>query len=276
MLLGATGKMGRAICTVFRDTYEICGYSSATLDVRNFGNVFKEIEHIKPDVIINTVGSVGIEASEKNYTSSYELNCALPYFLAQKAQALGIPLIHFSSNAVFDGFSDRVYFESDIPAPINIYGITKFAGEKAVQGQCAKHIIVRTSTLLGESNQKKQMFDRLLSLAANGAKEILLSDDLYGCPTYTIDVALRLKELLGRDIFGIHHICNEGSASVYDFVSHLFRELQVMVPLRKVSYKYFSPKTQIPQHLNISTEKYPPMRNWKSALTDYACQINNV
>ncbi len=274
MLLGNTGKMGSAIMSQFSQDYSVLGYNSTLLDVTCKDLLLKEIDLVEPDIIINTVGSVGIDASECNWKNAYELNAVVPYVIAKKAAECSIPFIHFSTNAVFDGESERPYVESDAPNPKNIYGLSKKSGEDAVLNLCNKGFVVRTSTLVGNSKRGTQLFERLIQKVKEGGTHIQLSDDLFGSPSYTIDVAFRLKALLESEMYGIHHIANEGSVSIYEYIEYLFNELGIDAALEKVSHRLFKPEAIQPQHINITTEKSSCLRNWKAALCDYASHLN--
>ena len=151
LITGANGLLGHELSTVLKD-HSLILLSHSQLDISDFDSVNKQIDSSSPDIIINSAAYTQVDACETNYDLAFASNATGPKNLAIKCKQLGIPLIHISTDYVFEGDEkkDSPLKEDDKLGPKTVYGKTKLEGEKLVMDNCDKYFILRTAWLYGE------------------------------------------------------------------------------------------------------------------------------
>lgn len=271
ILLGCTGKMGLALMAQCPDDFEIIGLSSQHFDARHPDSVRGIIEKECPYAIINTVGYLGIEPCEKNPLEAFAVNSIFPYELAKMANECHSILVHFSTDAVFDGKGSSPYYsESDTPAPINVYGATKLSGDCLVQGEAEKYYIPRISVLFGESNKNSQFVEKMLSKIKSGAREIKISNDIFCTPCFSKDVADGVFDLLQKNAeFGVYHLANEGKTSLYGLMLEVARLVDPDVKVVPASYLDFPSIGKKNLCTPLVSNKGVALRPWQQGVKEY-------
>jgi dTDP-4-dehydrorhamnose reductase len=181
-----------------------------------------------------------------------------------------------STDYVFRGEKKDPYVEDDLLRPLNVYGVSKLAGEYFVQNICQKYFIVRTSGLYGlaGSRGKRGNFVELMLRLAQEGKEIRVVDDQVLTPTYTMDLARKIKELIAMEQFGLYHITNNGQCSWYEFAKEIFEASHLQANLHKTTTREFGARARRPDYSvlrNRALEKIgmDDLRTWKEALRAY-------
>lgn len=201
LLTGTSGQLGRTLVTNLADIAELITPRRADLDLSNIASIAPYIHQCKPDLIINPAAYTAVDLAEKESELAYRVNAEAPAVLAQEAKRLGIGLIHFSTDYVFDGSkvnSDgtaSAYTEQDQCAPLNVYGASKLAGEQAiVDSECA-HIILRTSWVYSDFG--KNFLLTILRLAKE-KPELNIVADQWGTPSSTMFLSDATKQILAQ------------------------------------------------------------------------------
>lgn len=264
--------MGVALTDLFSKdpNYSLEGKNSRDFDAGNLSQVSEIIEKNKPDIVINAVALVGIDPCEKEPSKAFQLNTLYPKVLAGLSKKYGFILVHFSSDAVFNDEKNGFYTERDTPTPVSLYGVTKYGGDCFVQSLTPTYYIVRTSVLFGETPRQTQFVEKMLQRVHQGESQLRIADDIVGSPTYSKDVALKIKEMLDEKVsFGIYHVANEGRASLYELMEEIIANLQLNVTLQRASYRDFHYLGMKNTRTPILSEKIAPLRPWKSAVKAY-------
>ena len=274
LILGHTGKVGTAIRSELGPNVDVQGVNSQDLDGRDLDSVAALIEGTAPDVVVNCIAYLGIENCEGNPALAFHINSLLPLKLRQLSESLGFLLIHFSTESVFSGVKGSFVGESDTPDPVNVYGISKHAGDLALSDSNA--LIFRLPVLFGESgSQRVQFLERMISLAAKSSAELRIADDVVTSPTYASDVAaVVVQALCDRLAPGLYHVTNSGSVSLCGLVRWALDALGLSAQVTAVSHTEFPRLGR--QHLvtPLMQERLPPLRSWRAALTDYCESVS--
>lgn len=270
LLLGDTGKVGTAIKEVFGNDYLILGKNSKDFDALEQESVCTQIKEAKPDIIINTVAYNGIDLCENDPHTAFLLNTLFPKNLAKLSNEFNFVLIHFSTDAVFNDKKGDHYIESDIPAPLNIYGLTKYGGDCFIQTIAERYYIFRIPVLFGKTTKNNQFVEKMLQKIKNGEKTIKISHDIVSSPTYNIDIAKEAKNILeSKYPYGVYHLANEGKASLYELMCEIVKNLDLDAKVEKASYKDFPLVGKRNTFTPLKSEKINCLRPWREAIKEY-------
>jgi len=225
LVAGAGGQLGSAFCRLGVHTpFEIVGMGSQDLDIGDERAIEAVLARIKPDVLINAAAYTAVDKAEQEQELAYRINAKGPGYLARMASMVDIPLLHFSTDYVFDGSKEAPYLETDTVAPLGVYGATKLAGERAIQLGHSKHLIFRTSWVFGLEGHN---FPKTMLRLAAQRTEIRVVADQYGCPTFADDIVRAVFEILGRYQqngslpWGLFHYAGQPSCSWYEFATYI-------------------------------------------------------
>jgi dTDP-4-dehydrorhamnose reductase len=275
LLLGCSGKMGRAITDVFAKEYVIVGKNSRDCDAGKPTCVEKIINTIRPDIVINAIAYMGIEACEKEPHRAFGINTLLPKLLAELSRAKGFLLVHFSTDVVFCDRKGGCYTEEDTPQPVHTYGLTKYGAECFIKAVARRFYIVRMPILFGQTEKNTQFIEKMLLKIKQGSKVLHVATDVMCSPTYSYDVARELKRIIqGAYPFGVYHIANKGSASLYELMAEVIKNLKLKVKLKKASYGDFPGNALKNTCTLIRSKKLGALRPWKQALKEYCSTIS--
>jgi len=270
LVLGAKGMLGQELTKIFGK--QAIGWDRGDCDVTDVDNLKLKIFELKPSAIINCVAYNDVDGAEENKQLAFKLNAEVVGNLASIAKELGIPLVHFSSNYVFDGEKGE-YKEQDVPNPISVYGKSKYEGEQQLIANTDKYFLVRTSVLFGlkgQSGQSKKSFVELMLDLASKGSGVKAVDEEINSLTYVVDLASQIKLLLSQDHpFGIYHITNSGQGSWYKFAKEIFDTKGIKVSLKPVTRAEFPRKALTPKKADLINTKLPPLRPWQDALKEY-------
>ena len=255
LILGAGGMLGSDLCRVFPDAVAL---KHCDVDITDKEQVKETIKRIETKVVINAAAYTDVDGCEDNQELAFEVNGRAPGYIAQACSDVGATLVHYSTDYVFDGSSEE-YVESDIPAPINVYGGSKFLGERNIIENMDDYRIIRTSWLFGTHG--RNFVETMLKLSRE-MDTVRVVDDQFGKPTYTADLASKTAEILGLAP-GIYHITNEGVCSWYEFAAAI---IDNVIPC---SCDEFIIKAKRPRYSVLANTKIAPMRHWKEALMEY-------
>ncbi|MFH1954275.1 MAG: dTDP-4-dehydrorhamnose reductase [Pseudomonadota bacterium] len=236
MLLGSNGQLGWEIARASKAWGIDClGMGSRQLDVADQVAVAKRIRGRRYSLVINAAGYTSVDKAELERDIAFAVNSRGPGYLAAVCAQQGIPLIHISTDYVFDGFKNSPYVETDLISPISAYGESKAAGEKEVRDNLKTHIILRTSWLY--SAHGNNFVKSIIRLAGEREKLQVVSDQ-YGCPTYAADLAaaiLRIVDQIHRGgpvHWGTYHFCGQGVTNWHTFAQTICEMAKKYIALR--------------------------------------------
>ncbi len=276
LLLGNTGKMGFALEDVLGKDYDLITKNSADFDAFDLEQIPRLIRDNKPDIVINAAAFLGIDPCEEYPEKAFRLNALYPKLLAELSNTHRFLLVHFSTDAVFDSKKRDFYGEKDCPRPINMYGLTKYAGDRFVQVISRNYYLLRISLLFGETNKKTQFVEKMLQKAKEGERILRVSDDIVVSPTYSRDVAEEAKRILEASLpFGLYHIANSKEGSLYDLIKEIADNLHLDVKVEKASYRDFPHLGAKNTYTPLRSEKIEALRPWKESVGTYCHRIMN-
>src|SRR3989344_4569828 len=204
LIIGAKGMLGQALATVFNPGNEVISWDRDEIDITQVESIKLKVKSEKPELLINAAAYTDVDSAETNSELANKINGHGVGYLADAAKELNVPIVHFSTEYVFDGEKREGYLESDQPVPISVYGSSKLLGEQELARNTDKFYLIRLSRLFGSAgNGKKSFIQTMLDLAAS-KKEIDAVDEELSCPTYAADAAAAGREIVEKKLpFGI-------------------------------------------------------------------------
>lgn len=271
LITGSNGMLGHDLQEVLKDKHELVLTTSKTLDITDKDNTIDFICNAKPDIVINSAAYTDVDGCEENQELAYAVNGEGVKNLAMACKEVDCPLVHVSTDYVFDGTARDPIAEDGEIGPISFYGKSKLKGEEAIQEILDKFFIVRTAWLYGING--KNFPKTMLELAENH-DEITVVYDEVGTPTYTPDLAYGISQLIETDYYGIYHLTNSGSCSWCEFAKYIFEIAKKDVKVIPVTASEFArpaprPSYSVLNNKNWTDNGFKPLRSYKEAIKDY-------
>jgi dTDP-4-dehydrorhamnose reductase len=220
LLFGGSGQLGRELSAHAQQcSVPLSALTHPEVDIADSAAVSRAIESIRPSLVVNAAAYTKVDLAEREIELAYRSNSVGPSILAQACSHYRTPLVHISTDHVFDGRQSTPYRENDLIGPINVYGASKAAGEQAIRDHLTEHVILRTSWLY--SAYGHNILKTIVKLARERDHLKFVSDQR-GSPTSTHDLAeaiLRVTQQLsaGRQVWGTYHFAGEGATTWYEF-----------------------------------------------------------
>jgi dTDP-4-dehydrorhamnose reductase len=228
-VVGASGQLAHALRLVGeRFGFTVACRGRPQLDLLSLDSQAAFLREVDPAVVVNAAAYTAVDKAEREPDVAFRVNAEGPACLATLCHSMGLPLMHVSTDYVFDGSGARAWREDDPVAPINTYGASKAAGEDAVRRAAARHIILRTSWVYGEHGAN---FVKTMLRLAKDRGDIGVVDDQHGCPTYAPDLAVAILAIADRiatcgeadRVWGTYHAAGSGVTSWHEFAEEIFR-----------------------------------------------------
>ena len=223
LISGAAGQLGQAFVQELERQPDIVfvACSRSELDITDMDNVRQLITQEQPDFVINTAAYTQVDLAETETEAAYRINQLGPANLAQVCQDFDIPLIHFSTDCVFDGHKHGPWTEADPTNPLSVYGASKLAGEQAVQQHCNKHLIFRVSWVFSEFGHN---FVKTMLQLGSSREQLRVVNDQFGKPTCAREIARVVLNILPklRNQWGVYHLAQPEVISWHGFAQAVF------------------------------------------------------
>jgi dTDP-4-dehydrorhamnose reductase len=224
LITGGTGQVGTGLTLANRGRFEVVAPARAELDLLDAASIERNIASRDWAAIVNCAAYTAVDKAESEPELAFAINAEAPGIIARAAAARAIPLLHVSTDYVFDGSKAKPYAEDDPVAPLGVYGASKEIGERAVRDEGGRSIILRTAWVV--SPWGHNFVKTMLRLGAE-REELGVVADQIGCPTSAIDIAetlltLTQRMLDRRESSGTYHFVNSGQASWHDLASAVF------------------------------------------------------
>ena len=269
LVTGAGGMLGGDVVTVAAaQGHEVMGLDRDDLDVTDPARVDRVVTRERPGAVINCAAWTDVDGAEENEGEAGLVNGQGAGFVADAAAKVDAKVIYVSTDYVFDGTKRGAYRESDDPSPINAYGRTKLAGERATALVTKRSFIVRTSWLFGPRGGN---FVESMLRAGHGGGPVVVVHDQVGCPTYTGHLAVGLVRLVDSGAFGFHHMAGQGSCSWYEFAMEIFRQAGVVTRVMATTSDMMERPARRPANSVLMSGRETPIRlpEWQRGLADY-------
>lgn len=283
LVTGGNGQLGRCLQDRLQDTdYEWQAPDKNSLDITDRSAIATYFKMFQPDIVINAAAYTAVDKAESDQENAYLVNATAPGYLAESCQTAAIPLIHISTDYVFDGTATVPYKVSDQTNPQSVYGSTKLAGERIVQSTLSKHIIIRTSWVFSEYGNN---FVKTMLRLANSHQLLKVIDDQYGCPTYAGDLARTILTIVEKissgDLnWGVFHYSGYEMVNWYEFSRYILNKAYIsrvigfrpdIIPINSEEYVSiaYRPRFSV---LNCNLIKV----TFGESLSDWKDQVNQI
>ena len=275
LVTGAQGQLGRELLPRLAGRGPVEAFTHAELDVSDGAAVTAALRSSRPDVVVNASAYNKVDAAEADPSVAFAVNASGVLHLARAAAEVGALLVHVSTDYVFDGSASRPYVETDVAQPVNVYGISKRAGEMMVEAVGAPSLVVRTSGVFGPGGSRSKggsFVDRILEKARTGAPLRVVGDQLFS-PTYAPDLAAAVAFLIDGGARGLVHVTNEGACSWHDLAAAAVDISGVRAAVERINAAELGAAARRPAYSVLSTARYeslggPPLRPWRDAVAD--------
>ena len=229
LITGQHGQVSQALQQRLPDLGALIVLGRDQLDLANPGQIREHIRNHRPNLIINAAAHTAVDQAESEPDAAFAINAIAPGILAEEAKALGIPLIHYSTDYVFDGSKPAPYTETDAPNPLGVYGQSKLAGEQAIAAVGGEYLILRTSWVYSDHGKNFLLtMQRLLQEKPH----LRIVADQIGAPTWADTIALSTRALIERwqagqaGDWGIYHLTAQGHTSWFGFAQVIGEHLR--------------------------------------------------
>jgi dTDP-4-dehydrorhamnose reductase len=227
LLTGSNGQVGFELNKKLSALGEVIATDREELDLTNLNAIRNFIDQTKPDIIINPAAYTAVDKAESEPELAYQINTLAPEVLADKARELDIPLVHFSTDYVFDGLKNEPYVETDLTNPQSVYGKTKCEGEEKVRTH-EKHIILRTSWVFGVHGNN---FLKTMMRLIQEKDSLNIVGDQWGSPASSSmlsDVTFKIVDTILKNKnfndYSTYHVTNDGETNWHQYASLIASE----------------------------------------------------
>jgi len=280
LLLGRHGQVARELQLSLAGAGELLVLGRERLDLADSAQIRRQVCALKPELIINAAAHTAVDQAESEPELAFALNATAPGVLAEEAAALGVPLLHYSTDYVFDGDKAAPYSEDDAPNPLGVYGRSKLAGEQAIRAVGGAHLILRTSWVYSLHGRNFLLtMQRLLQ----ERDELRVVDDQIGAPTWAGSIASATAQLIERwrdgraGPWGTYHMTASGATSWFGFAGAIAERLRAqgkpcarLLPIPSSAYPTPA-RRPLNSRLNcarLQADWGVQLPDWRSALRD--------
>ncbi len=268
-LTGADGMLGHALRKVFSDS-ELIPFSRKSLDITDLDQALKVVRNSQPDILIHTAAFTDVDACETDPEKAYLVNSIGSRNMAIACEEIHCPIVHISSDYVFDGGKTSSYDEWDKTNPISQYGLSKLMAEQFIASLTNRFYIVRTAWLYGPHG--KNFVETIIRLLTR-QNSLQVVNDQFGSPTFTEDLAATIRQLIGKG-YGIYHATNSGVCSWHEFAVKIADLVDNNTPVFPVTSEEFKRPAKRPSQSGLNNtmlrlEGISPLRHWSEALDQY-------
>jgi len=284
LITGQHGQVSQALQAHLQGLGELMVLGSNQLDLAKPDQIREQIRAHRPDLIINAAAHTAVDQAESEPDAAFAINAIAPGILAQEAKALGIPLIHYSTDYVFDGSKPAPYTEADTPNPLSVYGQSKLAGEQAIAAAGGQYLILRTSWVY--SNQGKNFLLTMQRLLQEKPQMRIVADQI-GAPTWAGTIAGSTRALIERWLageageWGIYHLTAQGETSWFGFAQaigeHLHADGKACAELEAIPSSAYPTAAKRPLNSRLDCSRlqqqwHVSQPHWQDALRECLAQ----
>ena len=279
-IIGADGQLGSDLIKIFLNDSDLDLYllTHKDIEITNVENVRRVLDDISPDIVINTSAYHRVDDCETYIDKAFLVNAIAQKKLADYCAEKNQTLVFISTDYVFGLDKDKKtpYIETDLPGPMNVYGLSKLTGEYFTRYICKKYFIIRSCGLFGvkQSSVKRGNFVETILKLAKEKKNLRVVNDQIVTPTYTVDLAKQILRLIKTDNFGIYHATAKGECSWYTFAQEILKLAKInaqIIPITtdKLSTPARRPIYSVLENANLKKINVDIMPDWQTGLKNY-------
>lgn len=271
LVTGVHGQLGYDVVEACKQrNIETVGVDIDEMDVTNALQVHEVISQSKVDAVIHCAAWTAVDKAEDDVEKCRLVNKTGTENIVAVCKSLDIPIMYFSTDYVFDGTGDTPWLEYDQRKPLNVYGLTKYEGELAVESY-PKHFIIRISWVFGVNGNN--FIKTMLRLGKEKGKVSVVNDQI-GSPTYTEDLARLVVDMIQTQAYGTYHASNRGYCSWYEFACEIFKQANLSVEVIAVDSSQFPTKAKRPKNSRMNQTEldkhgFKRLPDWQDALKRY-------
>ena len=267
LLTGRTGQVGWELERALPSLGALTATDRATLDLADHDALRRVVREAKPEVIVNAAAYTAVDRAETEPDLAMQINAEAPGVLAAEAKRCGALLVHYSTDYIFDGSKSAPYQEDDEPRPLNVYGRTKLAGEKAIAASGCRYLILRTSWVYAPRGRN---FFLAIARKALAGEPLRVVADQEGVPTEAQFIAETTRSLVKGKAEGILHLVPSGNTTWHGFASAIVQRLGAGVSVNAIPSGEYPTAARRPACSILSKEKLErlrgPLPTWESML----------
>ena len=269
---GVKGQLGHDVMNELEKRgHEAIGVDIDEMDITDEESVNRVIREAAPEAVIHCAAYTAVDAAEDNPELCRKVNAYGTENIARVCKELDIKMMYISTDYVFNGQGTRPWEPDDVREPLNVYGLTKYEGELAVEENVSKYFTIRIAWVFGVNG--KNFIKTMLNLGKTHDR-ITVVDDQIGSPTYTYDLARLLVDMIVTEKYGRYHATNEGLCSWYEFACEIFKQAGMNVEVVPVTSDEYPAKAKRPNNSRMSKDKleengFERLPSWQDALKRY-------
>lgn len=283
LITGGGGMLGHALADLLAERgRKALSRTRAQLDVTDRAALERVFGDIKPTLVLNCAAHTRVDLCEQELDKAIAINGTAVGQMSMLCRSRGAALVHVSTDFVFDGSSRRPYLASDPVNPLSAYGKSKLLGERAIQKNPPERwLIVRTAWVYGRHGAN---FPRTMVQAARAGKPLTVVNDQVGSPTYAVDLAGAILDLLDSEASGLWHVTNSGETNWYEFAEATLEEFGLVTEISPISSKDWAqkrPASAIRPGYSVldltaaERQMGRKMRPWREALKDFHLAVEH-
>lgn len=282
LVTGSSGQLGHDVVLLFRERgYEVLACDRQVLDITDIEQCEEVICGFCPNVVIHCAAYTAVDNAENDVGAAYLINASGTRNVVIASEKVGAKFVYISTDYVFDGLGEAPYHEYDNTNPQSVYGKSKRAGEILTQSLSSSYFIVRTSWVYGKYGDN---FVKTMLKLGQIKPTLEVVNDQKGSPTYTVDLACFLYELVQSKKYGIYHASNSGFCTWYEFANAIFAEaennlnMNFKALVKPCASEFFPrpaprPRNSVMEHLSIRTNNFDDLRHWSLALKEFIIEM---
>jgi len=279
LITGGRGQIGSDLQRVLREDYEVVALGKDAVDISRAVEVERVLDEQRPGFVINAAAFTKVDACETERELAWKVNGEGPGILAWACKGRRLPLLHLSTDYVFDGAKDpsQSYSEDDPTRPLSFYGLSKLEGEKQIQDSGADALILRTAWVYGihGANFLKAVLRRALQ-----GQALRVVNDQWGAPTWSYRIAQQIKRLMGQEAGGLYHTAATGAATWFEVARLFFDLMKVDAELNPCTTQEYPTPARRPANSRLANRRLEfagvsEMRDWREDLQAYVEQFRD-
>jgi dTDP-4-dehydrorhamnose reductase len=286
VIIGSTGQLGTELSRALREAGNdtIIPLSHAQVECVDPASVRTLLAAAHPEVVVNCAAFIRVDDCEDDPRHALEVNALGALHVARASAEMHALCVYISTDYVFGGEQADPYTEDDAPCPINVYGLTKLAGEYLVRQACPHWLIVRLASLFGKSGARGKggNFIETVLARAEAGERLRVVDDVRMSPTYAPDAAQALAQLITRRATGLIHLTNQGSCTWYEFARAALALLDIEGAVEPVASREYPTRARRPSNSSLRSLRLPTLlardgiRPWQEALRGYLAETGRL
>lgn len=250
VITGKNGQVGSDLFSSLSGIGEVFALNREDCDLNSLDQINRKIDQYKPDIIINAAAYTNVDRAEAEPELAFSINSHAPEILAKKSSELNIPIIHFSTDYIFDGLKEGSYSENDKALPLSIYGKSKWLGEEAVRQFNPKHLILRTSWVFSKNGRN---FLRTIMRLSQEKDKLNVVNDQIGAPTSVSVISAAVLKMIvsineNKNLYGTYHLTCNGETTWYKYSKEIIKYLNSLGITTKLTYDSILPMINLGQN----------------------------